>query len=155
MIILILCCVYFGASLLIAIYPALHWLQPVAVVSAIIAVYRMVEDVIKIIRVQHIPIQIIETAPKEPADRSDTRIGYVYLIQSPTGHYKIGHTSNPDKRIKTFESKLPFEIEFIHLICTEDRFALEKELHRKFAQQRVRGEWFKLTSADVDYIKSL
>lgn len=95
--------------------------------------------------------------PAEPASvpmkrKSD---GYVYLLMSPTGHYKIGHTREPKVRMKTFEIKLPFEVEFAHLIPTPDRFKLEKELHQKFADRRVNGEWFALTDADVLYIKSL
>ncbi len=84
-----------------------------------------------------------------------TSAGFVYLVQSPTGLYKIGRSVNPNDRLKTFSVKLPFEVSFACLIQTEDMYALESELHRRFAAKRVAGEWFALDADDVDYIKSL
>lgn len=81
--------------------------------------------------------------------------GFVYLLQSPTGVFKIGHTKNPNNRLQTFNVKLPFEVEYICVIQTLDMRALERELHTHFSTQRINGEWFKLTPEDVDYIKGL
>lgn len=83
------------------------------------------------------------------------RHGFVYLIQSPTGAYKIGRTTNPEDRMKTFEVKLPFEVEYVCVIKTKDMFGLESQLHSQFADKRVNGEWFSLSPEDVDYIKGL
>lgn len=81
--------------------------------------------------------------------------GYVYLIQSPTSAYKIGKTVNPDNRIKTFKTKLPFEVEYVCLIQTDDMNALERNLHGLFADKRINGEWFALSAEDVEYIKRM
>lgn len=81
--------------------------------------------------------------------------GFVYLVRSTTGYYKIGRTKNPDSRIKMFEVKLPFEIELEVLIPTIDMNRLEAELHLRFADKRGQGEWFALTPEDVEYIKGL
>lgn len=81
--------------------------------------------------------------------------GYVYLVQSPTGAYKIGKAKDPSNRQKTFDVKLPFEVEFIALIQSDDMRKLEAELHAQFADKRVNGEWFNLTPEDVEYIKGL
>lgn len=81
--------------------------------------------------------------------------GYVYLLQSPTGTYKIGRTKNPADRMHTFSVKLPFEVEYVCVIPTDDRFTLERTLHRKFKAQRVNGEFFRLSPEDVEYIKGL
>lgn len=84
------------------------------------------------------------------------RSGFVYLIQAPDGSFKIGRSKNVRDRVKTFNVKLPFDVEFLHLIETEDMYALEKSLHRRFASKRLRGsEFFQLSSRDVDYICSL
>ncbi len=83
------------------------------------------------------------------------RPGYVYLIRSVTGHYKIGRTRDPKKRMATFGVKLPFEVEFECLIKCEDMAQAEQELHAKFDHKRVNGEWFALSDEDVAYIKSL
>lgn len=81
--------------------------------------------------------------------------GYVYLIQSPTGAYKIGRTTNPKDRMKTFSVKLPFEVEYVCLIQTDDMYSLEQSLHKQFATKRVNGEWFQLEPNDVEHIKRL
>lgn len=89
------------------------------------------------------------------AARKTAPAGFVYLLRSASGYYKIGRSKNPYDRLTTFEVKLPFEVEYEHLIETTDMYQLEKELHRHFADKRVNGEWFELTPEDVAYIKSL
>ena len=83
------------------------------------------------------------------------RSGYVYLLQSVSGHYKIGRTVNPQNRLKTFGVLLPFEVEFIALIKSDDCVSLERSLHQTFRDFRVNGEWFNLAPDDVEYIKGL
>lgn len=83
--------------------------------------------------------------------------GYVYLLKYQ--HlYKIGMSrfggqyraaQIRDKR------KLPAKPELIFEIAVPDMAAKEKELHIRFADRRVKGEWFALTPEDVAYIKSL
>lgn len=82
--------------------------------------------------------------------------GYVYILKHIGGtHYKIGCTSKPDDRLHTFEVKLPFPVAYEVLIKCEDRFTLEKELHKHFASKRVDGEWFSLDEDDLDYLRQL
>lgn len=81
--------------------------------------------------------------------------GFVYLLQSPTGYFKIGRTRNPERRISTLDVKLPFEIEVIALIPCPDMRQLERDLHERYADKRAGGEWFALTPEDVAYIKGL
>lgn len=100
------------------------------------------------------------TPPKPKKERKSTgktnaRDGFVYLIQSPTGTYKIGRTINPADRMKTFTVKLPFEVEYTCVIPADDMYYLERTLHAQFADKRVNGEWFKLSPEDVEYIKGL
>lgn len=71
------------------------------------------------------------------------------------GLYKIGLSKDVRARIKTLGVALPFEIEPIHTIKTDDMVTLEKELHAQFNEKRVRGEWFALTPEDVEYVRSL
>lgn len=80
--------------------------------------------------------------------------GYVYLLRSISGHYKIGHAADPANRLRTFNVKLPFEVEFECIIKTSDMRKLESDFHMKFQHRRVNGEWFSLSSADVEYIKA-
>lgn len=107
--------------------------------------------------IEHVIDYYENPKPREPKKKQGRTpvAGYVYLLQSPTGHYKIGCTSNPHNRAKTFGIQLPFEVEFLALIYFEDMYALEAEMHEEFAHKRVNGEWFALDDADVEYIKSM
>lgn len=100
------------------------------------------------------PKQTGRTSMRISPDRP-TMPGFVYLIQSPTTAYKIGRTKNPRNRMKTFGIQLPFEVEYVCLIETNDMIGLEKELHERYANKRVNGEWFELSPHDVAEIKSL
>jgi hypothetical protein len=82
--------------------------------------------------------------------------GWVYLMETDKGVYKIGKTSNPKSRRATFGVKLPFKLEFIHLIHSSNMSALEKQLHKQFSDKRMgRSEFFALTPDDVLLIKSM
>lgn len=83
--------------------------------------------------------------------------GYVYLIRAiePNSHYKIGLSKEPVTRIEKLDVKLPFPVEVIHLIKTDNMRGLELSLHEKYADKRVNGEWFALTDADVLEIRAM
>lgn len=83
--------------------------------------------------------------------------GYVYLVQAvaPQNMYKIGYSANPVKRIESLGVKLPFPIEPLHLIPTNDTRVAERQFHDQYASKRVNGEWFSLTPDDVSHICSV
>lgn len=83
------------------------------------------------------------------------RHGYVYLVQQVGGiYFKLGRSKTPVQRIGNLNVKLPFEIEVLALVETDDMVALERELHEKYAARHVRGEWYALTPEDVAEIKT-
>jgi hypothetical protein len=81
--------------------------------------------------------------------------GFVYLLKSSEGYYKIGKTKDPKNRMKTFGLKLPMHVEYICLIESDDMGELETMLHIDYQSKRINGEWFDLTPEDVEYIKGL
>lgn len=85
------------------------------------------------------------------------RAGYVYVLAVPNtpGLFKIGRTVDLDDRLRTFNVKLPFPVQYEHTIKSRDCYALETTLHRLFAEQRVQGEFFMLDPADLSILKSL
>lgn len=91
--------------------------------------------------------------PKDTT-RPAKRPGYVYLLKSSSGFYKIGRAQNPTNRLKTFTVKMPFEVEYEHLLKTNNPKDLEQFFHKRFADKRVNGEWFALTPSDIEFIKS-
>jgi hypothetical protein len=101
-------------------------------------------------------VEIFERKRRGTGTSKRSKAGYVYLMPTPHGAYKIGKTTNPNSRRKTFSTKYPFPVEFIHLIKTSDCHALEKELHQRFSERRKgRSEFFDLTGDDVESIKSM
>lgn len=77
--------------------------------------------------------------------------GYVYVIQDLdiSKFYKIGRTNNPSRRFNELSQALPFAIEVVAVVETEDAPTLEWQLHQRYAEQRQRGEWFKLHDSHV------
>lgn len=81
--------------------------------------------------------------------------GYVYLLKDIeiTGYCKIGKTTQPFHRMKAFGVQLPFETELIHVIECRNLHQTETQLHTRFADKRKRGEWFDLTTEDIEWLK--
>ena len=77
---------------------------------------------------------------------------YVYLMRDNTnGYHKIGISNKPEYREKTLQSEKP-SIEMLACKKYPTRKiaeAIESALHTAYSQQRLRGEWFNLTNADV------
>lgn len=78
---------------------------------------------------------------------------WIYLLRDrATGLYKIGQSVDPVNRLKTLckQDTLqpePNAFEMIEAWWGVDRD--ERELHRNFADQRRRGEWFELDDEQV------
>jgi hypothetical protein len=76
-------------------------------------------------------------------------IGYVYILGSSTGYYKIGRSINLLKRLTTFEVKLPFKVWLELSGAYYDCIWAEHYYHALFAEKRVNGEWFRLDYDDL------
>ena len=88
--------------------------------------------------------------------KKNTTAGVVYLLKiKDKKQYKIGVTTNLNKRLDQISPKMPFEIKVEHQIEHGDIYGLEEKLHDKFKDKRIKGEWFKLDDDDVSYIKNM
>lgn len=79
--------------------------------------------------------------------------GFIYVLKSDFG-YKIGKTRRPEKRFAHFGVKLPFEVVKIIEIEVVGYHELEMELHNKFKDKFINGEWFNLSEIDLENIKN-
>lgn len=70
------------------------------------------------------------------------------------GCHKIGRSIDPQGRVGTL-GPLPVELRVVHSIETRKPAWLEQFLHVAFHPRRVRGEWFRLSDADVSLISSV
>jgi hypothetical protein len=78
--------------------------------------------------------------------------GWLYAVQA--GEWtKIGRTWEPFRRVKSIETSLPIPISVIGIVQTEDPKFFEHALLSLFDDKQVRGEWFALTSDDIELVR--
>jgi hypothetical protein len=88
-----------------------------------------------------------------PRDRtkrptSNVGLGYVYLIKWGD-HFKIGRSDDPGRALKEIRAQLPTSASIIHVIETDDPVGIEAYWHNRFADRRLRGEWFDLSADNI------
>lgn len=88
------------------------------------------------------------TTPLSDTDVYFSRQEVVYLLKAGP-YYKIGKAKDLDQRVKQIKLQLPYPVETLHSIETDDSIGIENYWHKRFACKRVNGEWFLLTDDDV------
>ena len=88
----------------------------------------------------------------EPAPPTHKRRAYVYFIQDDK-QVKIGHSINPRARLRDLQVATH---KVLRLLATcQGGQQRERLLHKRFAQYRISGEWFKLVPPILKYIDQI
>ena len=77
----------------------------------------------------------------------------IYLIHArDTDNYKIGITSqkNLDQRLKALQTGNSYKLVILKTVITKHASLVERRLHRDFKFVHQEGEWFMLSSDDVN-----
>lgn len=75
----------------------------------------------------------------------------VYFIQAAeSGRVKIGIAANPVRRLAELQTGSPEPLRILGVIPGGAR--LESQLHARFADDRLHGEWFRPSLAVLDYL---
>jgi len=95
-------------------------------------------------------------AIKDPKQKNNANIfddiGYLYLLEM-SGNIKIGASKDLNTRMKMLNYLLAEDINLCYSIRLKNPFKIEKILHNKYKDKRVKGEWFRLTKDDINEIK--
>jgi len=98
--------------------------------------------------------KVKETAAPEESGATKPDVGYVYLSRhGARREYKIGFTYNPLRREGELRIELPETLIPVHYIETDDPAGVENYWHRRFADKRLKNEWFAFTADDVRAFK--
>ncbi len=90
--------------------------------------------------------------PPDPGSEQEPKpAGFIYLVRLGLYH-KIGFAKNVQARMSALNSGHPEEISLVHSFPTNDMRRAESLLHKRFAVQRIRGEWFDLSSDDIQEV---
>lgn len=86
-----------------------------------------------------------EFARNLPA-QAPARPNRVYFIAADeAGAIKIGMASHVWARMRDLQLANPLELTMLGFVWSEHPRVLERELHKRFADLRIRGEWFRST----------
>lgn len=79
----------------------------------------------------------------------------VYIIEHPHGFVKIGVSSQPLRRLDTFQTGCPYGLSLLGVIETDEPFSVEASLHEKYEGEKQSGEWFNLDTRQRAHLLKL
>jgi len=79
----------------------------------------------------------------------------IYIIKNEVNHCKIGYSKHPQKRIKQLNTGTSSELSIFKTFETKYDSKIEAYLKYFFKYQNIKGEWFDLSSEDIDKVEYL
>jgi hypothetical protein len=78
--------------------------------------------------------------------------GVVYFLRADNGLIKIGKTTDLDLRLRQLNRVLPYDVEVLIVLVSDNIHILEEALHKKFEGYLVKGEWFRITDEHLENV---
>lgn len=83
----------------------------------------------------------------EKSSKHIDKTGFVYLVENEnTDLCKIGYSKDVFRRVTQLQTANPLKVVILYRYFSIDALKLEAELHKYYEENKVRGEWFKLTN---------
>lgn len=84
-----------------------------------------------------------------------SQAGFVYLIWAEgTDKYKIGVTTDLEKRVAILQTGCPARLRIISFFKTEDMLAVESGIHAKWCDFQILGEWHQIPPTEISKLLS-
>lgn len=81
------------------------------------------------------------------------QVGNVYFVREENGPVKIGWGAKPRRRMAAMQSGNPRRLHLLAYFPATR--SVERDLHERFSDLRLSGEWFQPHPALLDYIDTL
>lgn len=94
-------------------------------------------------------------APENPIPDSfkrEPQTPHVYLLRAGPA-YKIGNAISVEVRAHDLQTGCPYPVEIVAKWKHVEARKFERQLHEQFQEKRMAGEWFALSSDDVERIR--
>ena len=97
--------------------------------------------------------------PKTNHDAVETDWGHIYIINhGGTTYHKIGVSTVLEKepgnlRLLGCQTGNPIQLYMVFTALVPDPYAVEAYLHERYAKWHIRGEWYRLSAAQVRRVK--
>lgn len=128
--------------------PFLTRAQVKSIIKGLIENYKLINDS---------QVEVANRKFQEPTvfTPSPIRSGNVYLMRG-NGLHKIGYTRmEVGKRRNQIQKQRGFPVQIVHSFISANPESDEQQLHERFAELNVFGEWFALSDEDVQEICSI
>jgi hypothetical protein len=102
---------------------------------------------------ERLQAHVTKRTPHDACPHAST-CGWIYLIASGS-LVKIGRSREVEKRRRAIACDQPGGAELIAQFHTEAVTSIEMRLHARFAHRHVRGEWFDLSAAELEWLTGI
>lgn len=90
--------------------------------------------------------------------KPDSSEGYVYVVTNELykkyNIYKIGYTTNIDRRMKALSNANPFDMYPVFVFKFENNPRMERKIHKEYEMWRIKREFFYLQSYVLEDMKA-